>query len=184
MNERHAEAEPAVRIPDATIRIDSMPAEGRRLELDVEPAEREAIAAALELSALDSLSISARALRFRGGLQLEGRLVADLVQPCVVTLEPVHQHVDEPFERVFLPAQKRRREIAQEVFVDVEGEDLPDYFEGHEVDLSAMIVETLALAVDPYPRAPGAAAATVAGDAEEPEESPFARLRSLKTDDR
>ena len=43
-----------------------------------------------------------------------------------------------------------------EVFVDLEGDDMPDHFEGHEADLSDLIVETLALAIDPYPRAPDA----------------------------
>ena len=42
-----------------------------------------------------------------------------------------------------------------EVFVDLEGEDLPDHFDGPEADLSEWLIETLALALDPYPRKPG-----------------------------
>ncbi len=37
---------------------------------------------------------------------------------------------------------------------------MPDHFEGNEADLTDLIVETLALAIDPYPREPG----RVAGD--------------------
>jgi uncharacterized metal-binding protein YceD (DUF177 family) len=167
-------------IPDATIRIDSMPAEGRTLRLVVEPAEREAIAAQLELSQLNALVISAHVSRFRGGLQLDGKLEARLVQPCVVTLEPVYQTLEEPLERVFLPVNKRRHDSQSEILVDVEGEDMPDYFDGNEIDLSEVIIETLALAIDPYPRAPGAGTAIPTGDPINEDESPFARLKALK----
>ena len=42
-----------------------------------------------------------------------------------------------------------------EVFIDLEDDDFPDHIDGPEVDLSALLIETLALAIDPYPRRPG-----------------------------
>ena len=69
-----------------------------------------------------------------------------------------------------------------EIFVDLEGDDVPDHFEGTEADLSDLIVETLSLAIDPYPRAAGESIEDlgIAGD-DPAEDSPFARLRALKS---
>jgi hypothetical protein len=68
--------------------------------------------------------------------------------------------------------------------VDLEGEDLPDHFDGPEADLSDLVVETLALAVDPYPRRDGESLTDLglADPADEPE-SPFDKLKALKNKD-
>ena len=39
----------------------------------------------------------------RDGVRLKGRVTADIVQACVVTLDPVESHIDEPVEVVFVP---------------------------------------------------------------------------------
>ena len=65
------------------------------------------------------------------------------------------------------------------MFVDLESDEMPDYFEGHEVDLSEAIIETVALALDPYPRAEGAELETPEEPSIEEEISPFAGLKSL-----
>ena len=53
-------------------------------------------------------------------------------------------------------------------------------FEGPEADLTHLIVETLALGIDLYPRAAGEAL-DVTGDAtDQLEDSPFAALKALK----
>ncbi|SFZ81355.1 Uncharacterized metal-binding protein YceD, DUF177 family [Devosia enhydra] len=175
--------DPAILISDASLRIDSMPPDGRALELSVSADERAAIAESLSITALDALAVTLKATRFRGGLRITGKLFARLEQPCVVTLEPVHQTVEEPVDRIFLPVPQKRRDPEAEVFVDVEGEDAPDYFEGHEVDLSALIIETLSLGIDPYPRAQGADTAVVLPRTDDVETSPFARLKALKDQD-
>ena len=182
MNARQSEPVDQIRLPDASVRIDSMPPEGRAISLAPDGAIRAALAGALGVKAVERLAVELRATRFRGGMRVQGRLAADIVQPCVVTLEPVRQAIDEPIDRVFLPADDKAvaRPADDEVFVDVEGEDLPDTFEGHEADLSDMIVETLALAIDPYPRAPGASLEGIGLPQDEPEPSPFARLQALR----
>ena len=169
-----------IAITDAALRIDSMPPEGRGLELSVSTEERAAIADHLSITALDALAVDLKATRFRGGMRITGRLFARLEQPCVVTLDPVHQTVDEPVDRVFLPAPQKRRDTDAEIYVDVDGEDTPDYFEGHEVDLSALIIETLSLGIDPYPRAQGAAVSAVVPGDDVAEISPFAQLKALR----
>lgn len=170
-----------IRIHDAGIRLDSMPSEGRDLALAVDETTRAEIAAFLDLTTIDRLTVKLRAVRFRGGMRVTGRLEAEIVQPSVVSLEPVRQSISEAVDRVFLPgAQKDFADDADtDLFVDPDGEDIPDHFDGNEADLSDLIIETLSLAVDPYPRAPGESAAVV-GDAEDPSDKPFAALRALK----
>lgn len=172
-----------VRIADASIRLDSMPTAGRDLALSVGAAERLAIANQLGITAVEKLEVKLHAVRFKGGMRVNGRLVAITVQPSVVTLDPVTQEIAEPIERVFLPGGEKAYAgpADAEIFVDLEGDDVPDHFEGNEADLSALIIETLALALDPYPRLPGETAGALPDDGELERDMPFAGLKILKT---
>lgn len=172
-----------LRIADASIRLDSMPTAGRELALTVDAADRLAVAEQLGITAVEKLEVKLHAVRFKGGMRVSGRLVATTVQPSVVSLEPVTQEIAEPIERVFLPGGEKAYAgpADAEIFVDLEGEDVPDHFEGNEADLSALIVETLALALDPYPRLPGESLGALRDDGDTENDLPFAGLKILKT---
>lgn len=174
-----------LRIPEASIRLDSMPPAGRELKLSVAEEDRRKVAEALGVSEVQSLDVALNAVKFRGGMRVTGRLSAVVVQPSVVTLEPVRQEIAEPIDRVFLPGGEKSfaGPAGAEIFVDLEGEDLPDHFEGPEADLSGLIIETLALALDPYPRAEGESLESLGLDQADVDESPFARLKALKKAD-
>ncbi|OEO28437.1 hypothetical protein VW23_004780 [Devosia insulae DS-56] len=171
------------RIPDASIRLDSMPSSGRDLALVVDAADRLAVAEQLGITAVEKLEVKLHAVRFKGGIRVTGRLVATTVQPSVVSLEPVVQEIAEPIERVFLPGGEKAYAgpADAEIFVDLDGEDVPDHFEGNEADLSALIVETLALALDPYPRQLGETLGALRDDGDTESDLPFAGLKILKT---
>ena len=172
-----------LRIADASIRLDSMPAAGRDLVLAVDAADRLMVADELGITAVEKLEVRLHAVRFKGGMRVTGRLVATTVQPSVVTLEPVTQEIAEPIERVFLPGGEKvyAGPADAEIFVDLDGEDIPDHFEGNEADLSALIVETLALALDPYPRLAGENLGELRDDGDTESDLPFAGLKILKT---
>jgi hypothetical protein len=174
-----------MRLADASIRLDSMPAAGRDLAVVPSESERQDIAARLGLTAVDSLSVKLHAVKFRGGMRVTGQLEAGITQPSVVSLEPVTQQIAEPIDRIFLPgAEKPFAEAANaEIFVDLHGDDVPDHFAGPEADLSDLIVETLALAVDPYPRAPGESLDDLQLPSEAVEDHPFSALKALKPRD-
>ena len=169
-------------ILDASIRIDRLPAAGRDLEVEANAEARQRIAEQLRISAVERLQAKLTVVRFRGGIRAEGRLLARIIQSSVVTLEPVTQEIDEPVDRVFLPEPDKGHKTAPgaEVFIDIEDEEFPDYIEGPEVDLSTLLIETLALAIDPYPRLPGESLEAVGITREEEDEGPFARLKILK----
>ncbi|HWA18532.1 MAG TPA: DUF177 domain-containing protein [Devosia sp.] len=171
-----------VQIDGASIRLDSMPATGRDLAVTPNEDERAALAEAVGVSAVNDLHVQLHAVKFRGGIRVTGRLTAEIVQPSVVSLDPVTQAISEPIDRIFLPGGEKAYAGAAgaEIFVDLEGDDIPDHFEGPEADLSGLIVETLALGIDLYPRAEGETVEAVLSEPDEPPESPFAALKALK----
>ncbi|MDP1729697.1 MAG: DUF177 domain-containing protein [Devosia sp.] len=171
-----------LRLENASIRLDSMPPAGRELSLSVGEKERALVADRLGVTEIQNLDLSLHAVKFRGGMRVTGRLTAAIVQPSVVFFDPVRQEIDEPIDRVFLPGSEKPHAgtAGAEIFVDVDAEDVPDRFEGPEVDLSELIVETLSLAIDPYPRAEGESLEALGLPKQDEDDSPFASLKSLK----
>lgn len=163
--------------------VDAIPATGIDYTVETSAAEREAIAGEFRLIDLPVLEAEVTLSR-PGGRTIEasGRLHARLHQPCVVTLEPVEQEIDETFRRRFVP-----RPAAEAPAVDIDlrpDEDAPDFYDGRRIDLGAVVLEELALAIDPYPRAPGAELpASVTGPADSAT-NPFAALAALRGDKR
>ena len=125
-----------------------------RHEIEADEYERAALAARLGLARLDSLSAEVALRRLPGGplIGASGRLTADLVQNCVVTLAPLSGHVDEKFAETFAPEGYESGEDGDS--------DVPtEYFDGHEIDIGELAAQLLSLSLDPYPRAPDAAPA-------------------------
>jgi len=166
---------------DASIRMDNLPVGGRNIKVATTQAQRLAIAKQLKIDALDRLTAELKATPIKGGVQVSGILRAVVTQACVVTFVPVTQEIEEKYDRIFLVGEdeSNSRAAGSEVFVDLEGEDIPDYFEGPEVDFSDLLLEILALSIDPFPRAPDAKLDTT-GDKKE-DISPFAVLKDLKS---
>jgi hypothetical protein len=170
------------RLPDASIRLDSMPVAGRAVDIVPGQSDRAVLAEKLGVSSVDRLEVKLHAVKFRGGIRVTGDLVASVTQPSVVTLEPISQDIAEPIDRIFLPGGEKDYASAAnaEIFVDLSGEDIPDHFEGNEADLTALIVETLALAIDLYPRGEGENLDDLGLKPNVEETSPFAALKALK----
>jgi uncharacterized metal-binding protein YceD (DUF177 family) len=175
-----------LRLANASIRLDSMPVTGRDVIVRPDADERVAIAAALGISEVRALEVALHAVKFRGGIRVTGRLTGEIAQPSVVTLDPVTQAVAEPIDRIFLPGGEKQFAAAAgaEIFVDLEGDELPDHFDGPEADLSDLIVETLALGIDLYPRGENEALDPIDDGGKDPADSPFAVLKALKDKDR
>lgn len=172
---------PSVPLFDATVRIDRLPANGRDLDVDLDADARKALAEALKLSSIEHFEAHLTVVRLRGGIRAQGKLTARVVQPSVVTFEPVTQDIEESVDRVYLPEPSSHKPTpGSEVFVDLEDDDFPDHIDGPEVDLSALLIETLALAIDPYPRLPGESLDALGLDGSEAETGPFAALAKLK----
>jgi uncharacterized metal-binding protein YceD (DUF177 family) len=152
--------------------------DGERVELMADEAERRAIAERLGLRSLQRLEAHAKLARESGKVRAEGRVRASLEQDCIATGEPVAEHVDEPFEIVFLPEPSGGRADDE---VELASEDCDVvFYEGGAIDLGTAVADTLALAINPYPRSSGAdSALREAGVLSEAEAGPFAALAKL-----
>jgi len=167
---------------------ESIPQGGLETKRAASADELKAIAGVLDLLALEALTVEYRIRNAGGGVyRLTGRLKAQAVQACVVTLEPVHGDIDETFEVEFQPEERTRKPVAA---ADDEGEDLSADFEseidkepitGGRMEVGRVVFETLASAIDPYPRKAGAAFDWKAPEADKAGTvSPFAALAKLK----
>ena len=112
---------------------------------------RTAIAASLGLIGLSKLSFTGE-IRPTGrhDFTLEARIEAQAVQPCSISLAPVPCRIAEDVRRRF-DADFKAPEAEEAEMIDDEVEPLPEV-----LDIAAIAVEALSLALPLYPRAPGA----------------------------
>jgi uncharacterized metal-binding protein YceD (DUF177 family) len=155
------------------------------VEIVATEAERAKLAAAYDLQAVSDFRATVELAAVPGGaVKLEGRVVADIVQTCVVSLVPVPAHIDEEFIRRFVRGGDERtsERPGGEVLVDPESADPPEIIDGPKIDAGAAAEEAFVLALDPYPRAPDAKLPAGAGpDPDAERDSPFAVLSKLAT---
>ncbi|PKU25564.1 YceD family protein [Telmatospirillum siberiense] len=163
------------------VQVDRFGHDERRYDIEANGEERAALAERYGILSVDSFTAHLRLRRISGErLLLKGRFSADVVQSCVVSLEPVSAHLEEDFSLVYA-ADLDEEDV--EVDIGLTEEDPPEPIEGGVIDLGEAAAEHLALALDPFPRAPGA---SFQGGDEPPEPepppkvSPFAALASLK----
>lgn len=162
--------------------------DGVTVRITTTEAERTATARFLRLPEVKTLSAELLVRPWRGkGLSVTGSVRADVVQSCIVSLDPVPESVDEPVDMRFLPPEALPGAAFDlEVEIDPEAEDLPDPLTGDGIDLGAVVVEHLALGLDPYPRSPGAIFEVAEEEPVPPEDerpSPFAVLGKLRGSD-
>ncbi|MGH6855907.1 MAG: hypothetical protein ACREDN_10865, partial [Aestuariivirga sp.] len=84
--------------------VDRILRDGSEEKIEAEPSELKALAARLAVPVLHAFSAELRAVPWRGGLKLEGRIKADIEQVSVVSLEAFRQRLEFPVTRYFLPA--------------------------------------------------------------------------------
>lgn len=147
--------------------------------------ERQAIARMLDLVALERLVFSYRLTQGgEGRLHLTGRLAADVTQTCVVSLDPVTATLDVPVEVDFWPAfLLDSLEKSSEEPGHAGPLDWPEAIVDGRIDLGPLVYETLATALDPYPKREGASFDWSQRDTEQlgsSQTGPFAALAALK----
>lgn len=160
---------------------------GRRpvaFALAPDAAVRAGVAAALGIPAVQALRFDgAVAPAGKRDVTLAGTLTARVVQPCVVTLDPVTTDLRVPVERRYIAGLALPEAGEVEMPEDDREEPLPDV-----IDIGAVLIEALALALPDYPRSPGAALGTAAfgppgaAPLTDADLRPFAALAALRTD--
>lgn len=143
--------------------------------------ERAALAGRFGWIGIEALSAEMVVQQRAGGVDVEGRLRASLTQACVVTGDPVPAEVDQKFRVRFVEPAVLASGEEDEVELSESDLDVME-LEGGAFDLGEAVAQTLALAVDPFPRSAQAAErlreAGVVGE-DEVERGPFAGLKGL-----
>ena len=123
-----------------------------RFTLTPSAAEREAVAAHLEILGIKKLTFSGEITpRGRGDWHLSGQLGATVVQACVATLAPVTSRIDEDVTRTYAADYQTPDGTEVEMPEDDTVDPLPAV-----LDLGAVMIEALSLALPAFPRAEGA----------------------------
>lgn len=165
---------------DQTIRLAELSRGPLSVRLEPDTAVREALARRLGLVGLPVLTADLTVRPWLDGAEIAGRFAATVEQTCGVSGEDFEQFLSAEIQVFLVPSGSPNAPQAPEsaeIEVDHEGPDPPDVIEGDAIDLSAYVIEYLALEIDPFPRKPGA---VFDYQPEPDEESPFAVLKRLK----
>jgi len=154
------------------VALDRIGPHGVTLSVEATADELPAIAARLHVIALAKLHCEFKLRRIGAAtIEAQGSLHAQVTETCVTSLDEFEHGVQEMFTIHFVPAGTEDDDPDPEAV-----DQIP--FEGSAVDVGEGAVEQLALALDPYPRKPGAAVpAEVAGEAD----GPFAALLARRS---
>jgi len=159
-------------------RLDELGGAPRAVAIAADEEERAALAARFGLIGIGALEAEAVLTRDGDAVTATGSLRAAVVQACVASGEPVPARIAEDFALRFVPA--RGDVSADEVELDQADLDEVEY-EGSAIDLGEAVAQTVALALDPFPRAANAdEKLREAGVISEAEAGPFAALKALK----
>jgi uncharacterized metal-binding protein YceD (DUF177 family) len=136
------------------VRLEELSHQPRRYDIEANEAERAALARRFELQGIDKLAAEVTLKSETAGkrVRLAATVDADVVQSCIVTLDPVPAHISTSFEVVY---DRMAAPSGHEVVVDAGDVDILP-LEGEILDIGEAVAEELALSLDPYPRAPGA----------------------------
>jgi uncharacterized metal-binding protein YceD (DUF177 family) len=183
------------------IEVDRVPTAGGNYDIAASAEALSRLAARLAVSEMKALRASFVVKPGAGGiLHVKGKVHAELVQACVVTLVPVPSTIDEEVESSFITtdraarnAKKAKANPEAEEVISLESDDPPEVAEDGRIDLGELAVTQVALVLDPYPRAPGVAfdaaqwpvssgkkGAEPVEEAEDAGLGPFAALAKLK----
>ncbi|MGY0573541.1 YceD family protein [Bradyrhizobium sp. RDM12] len=169
----------------APVTVAHIPDTGLHRELEASAAERQAMAGLAGVHDILSAQATFDVVPKSGGrLQVTGHVRARVGQTCVVTLDPMESEIDEKVDLTFVPESETRRledliEEGRDGEEPAEVADPPEAIVNGIIDLGRIATDALFLAIDPYPRKPGAVfeAEVTALD---PMDHPFAALKALQ----
>jgi len=167
-----AAAEPEFSYP---IGIDKIPPSGLLKTIEANKEQRAALSTRFDLIELSKFAAEfhARPLNSGSTFSVVGKVIADVVQRCVVTLEPLPSHIECAVDVVYAPSGTPEQEK-----LELETEETEVIVNG-VIDLGELAAQHLGVALAPYPRKPGVPfVAAEYGDSQK-RENPFVRLVEL-----
>lgn len=158
-------------------RVDTIGDDARTIEIDADAQERAALAKRFDLIGIERLTGKFTIRRDAAGIVAEGRVEAAVTQACSITGDPLSATVDEPVALRFVAEEDAGQDEVE--LGDSDIDVIP--YEGGTIDLGEVAAETMALALDPFPRGPNAEVVLrEAGVLSEEQAGPFGALAGLK----
>ena len=162
--------------------IDDIPETGLQADRTGTPEERATVARALDLLSVPRLSAQyAIAPRSGGHFRLTGSVKAQVEQSCVVTLEPLTNEITERFSVDYWPENDLPEPSGG--VIDVHDEPDLEPIVGHQIKVGRVVFDTLAGAIDLFPRKPGVtleSSELTPKDTQSQGSGPFAALAKMK----
>lgn len=149
--------------------------------IEATPGECDDLALFLGTVAVRRLQADVALIRRGRQIRADVHVRADVIQTCVVTLDHLDIALDEEFSLIFDPDVRPSGEFDEPL--SVTDDDPPEPLVDETVDAGIAVDEMMALALDPWPRRPGAEVDRDLAVVESVRTSPFAVLTSLKEDD-
>lgn len=153
------------------------------VEVSADEAERAALARRFDIVSISLLKASAEFEECASGVEVSGRIEAELVQSCAISGEEFPVRIAADYRLRFIPEAEYEAALAEAgEEVELTSDDLDTIaYTGSTIDLGEAIAQTLALEIDPYAEGPNADAARAEYGLSTPEASgPFAALQALK----
>ena len=158
-------------------RVDTIGDDARTIEVDADAQERAALAKRFDLIGIERLTGKFTIRRDAAGIVAEGRVEAAVTQACSITGDPLPVTVDEPVALRFVAEEDSGQDEVE--LGDSDIDVIPH--DGGTIDLGEVAAETMALALDPFPRGPNAEVVLKeAGVLSEEQAGPFGVLAGLK----
>ena len=158
-------------------RVDTIGDDARTIEVDADAQERAALAKRFDLIGIERLTGKFTIRRDAAGIVAEGRVEAAVTQACSITGDPLPVTVDEPVALRFVAEEDSGQDEVE--LGDSDIDVIP--YDGGTIDLGEVAAETMALALDPFPRGPNAEVVLKeAGVLSEEQAGPFGVLAGLK----
>lgn len=160
------------------VHADTIGVSAQLVAIEAEPSECAALAMRFGLLKVERLEARFQVARDATGIIAKGKVTAAVVQACVATDAALPATIGEDVALRFMPVGDGA--AADEVELSADALDIVEFADGM-IDLGEAAAETMMLALDPFPRAPGAdETLRAAGVLSEGEAGPFAALAALK----
>lgn len=169
---------------DYVLAVGDIPDIGFSFRVDFNDAAKEKLADRLNL-------ISVTEFKGQGEIHVKGRFVtfagnftADVVQSCVISLNPVSARLSEDIHLELVSEEEADARDREEAFLNP---DEPEYdiLQPDRIVPGEILAQTLSMALNPYPRCPDASLEEITSGGVEinqgsvPKDNPFAALQDL-----
>jgi len=121
----------------------------QEIEIDLEQGQRNILAKRFELLSIDDFSFRAELGigDLPQSLQLKGRILAKVIQHCVLSLDRITASIEKEIDLLLVPNDAG-------FLGGLDGPEF-EYYSGQTCDIGEIMAVELALAIDPYPRKVG-----------------------------